>query len=142
MGKNLSFFLLPIALLGISFSSLVSEAEPLQATRTGGKGAKIYCFMRNSGNNHQVSWDAAYAVIKRQSNNLFKTSPKHGAVMITESVVNNPDEYENCGNFLGDLFSKEEVISNSDENQLVEKNNEALTSEKTKKSNLENRYDY
>ena len=29
-----------------------------------------------------------------------------------------------------------------DENQLVEKNNEALTSEKTKKSNLENRYDY
>jgi len=31
------------------------------------KGAQVYCFMRNSGNNHEVSWLAAYALIKRQS---------------------------------------------------------------------------
>ena len=41
-----------------------------------GKGAQVYCFMRNSGNNHEVSWLAAYALIKRQSASLFKTSPK------------------------------------------------------------------
>ena len=142
MKKNLSFFVLPIALLGISFSSLVSKAEPIEASRTGGKGAKIYCFMRSNGNNHEVSWDAAYAVIKRQSNNLFKTSPKHAAVMITESVVNNPTDYDNCGSFLGDLFGSEQVISNSNENQLIETNSELINNEKPKKSNLENRYNY
>ena len=25
--------------------------------------------------------------------------------MITETVVNNPEKYSNCGNYLGDLFS-------------------------------------
>ena len=93
---------------------------------TGEKGAQIYCYMRNTGNNHEVSWNAAYAVIKRQTNSLFKTSPKHGAVMIIESVVNNPEEYESCGNYLGDLFSsKNEEDSNLDEGAVTneEKNN-------------------
>ena len=72
---------------------------------SGGKGAQIYCFMRNSGNNHQVSWDAAYAVIKRQNDKLFKTSPEHAAVMITEAVVNNPGSFPDCGKYLGDLYT-------------------------------------
>jgi hypothetical protein len=53
-----------------------------------------------------VSWDAAYALIKRQSASLFKTSPEHAAVMITEAVVQNPGTYPDCGRFLGDLFVK------------------------------------
>ena len=68
----------------------------------------MYCFMRASGNDHQVSWDAAYAVIKRQSDRLFKTSPEHAAVMITETVVQNPDAYPDCSRFIGDLFRKPE----------------------------------
>ena len=72
----------------------------------GAKGAQVYCFMRNNGNNHQVSWDAAYALIKRQSASLFKTSPQHAAVMITEAVVQNPGSYPDCGRFLGDLYAK------------------------------------
>ncbi|MFQ6539467.1 MULTISPECIES: DUF6554 family protein [Aphanothece] len=76
----------------------------------GPKGAQIYCFMRNSGNNHQVSWDASYAVIKRQSDQLFKTSPEHAAVMITEAVVQNPGTYSDCGRYLGDLFSKPDPV--------------------------------
>jgi len=36
------------------------------------KGAEVYCFMRQSGNDHEVSWTAAYALIKRQSASLFK----------------------------------------------------------------------
>ena len=72
----------------------------------GAKGAQIYCFMRSAGNSHDVSWTAAYALIKRQSANLFKTSPEHAAVMITEAVVQNPGSYPDCGKFLGDLFVK------------------------------------
>jgi hypothetical protein len=70
-----------------------------------GKGAQVYCFMRNSGNNHEVSWLAAYALIKRQSASLFKTSPEHAAVMITEAVVQNPGTYPDCGKYLGDLYA-------------------------------------
>lgn len=70
----------------------------------GAKGARTYCFMRGAGNTHKVSWDAAYGLIKRQSASLFKTSPEHAAVMITEAVVNNPTAYPDCGKYLGDLF--------------------------------------
>ena len=61
--------------------------------------------MRNSGNNHEVSWLAAYALIKRQSASLFKTSPEHAAVMITEAVVQNPGTFPDCGKYLGDLYA-------------------------------------
>jgi hypothetical protein len=76
----------------------------------GPKGAQIYCFMRGNGNNHQVSWDASYAVIKRQSDQLFKTSPEHAAVMITEAVVQNPGTFPDCGRYLGDLFRKPDPV--------------------------------
>ena len=71
---------------------------------TQAKGAKIYCFMRSSGNDHNVSWNAAYALIKRQGRSMFKTSPEHASVMITEAVVNDPGSYPDCGRYLGDLF--------------------------------------
>lgn len=93
----------------LSLASLPSLAQTPESTPSaGGKGAQIYCFMRNNGNSHKVSWDAAYAVIKRQSDKLFKTSPEHAAVMITEAVVQNPSVYSDCGRYLGDLFAKPE----------------------------------
>ena len=87
---------------GLAESATANGAEG----GAGAKGAQVYCFMRNNGNNHQVSWDAAYALIKRQSASLFRTSPEHAAVMITEAVVQNPGTYPDCGRFLGDLFVK------------------------------------
>ncbi|MFM7312436.1 MAG: DUF6554 family protein [Cyanobium sp.] len=72
----------------------------------GAKGAQVYCFMRANGNNHEVSWTAAYALIKRQNGSLFKTSPEHAAVMITEAVVQSPGTFPECGRFLGDLYSR------------------------------------
>ena len=93
---------LPLAALG--WSALPSAA--LAGNETGAKGAQIYCFMRSSGNNHEVSWKAAYAVIKRQSASVFKTSPEHAAVMITEAVVADPGKYNGCGRYLGDLYVK------------------------------------
>ena len=81
------------------FHPVVQAAESTEE-----KGAKIYCFMRSSGNDHKVSWNAAYAVIKRQGSGMFKTSPEHASVMITEAVVKDPGNFPDCGQFLGDLF--------------------------------------
>ena len=76
-----------------------------QPESPGVKGAQVYCYMRSSGNSHEVSWTAAYSLIKRQSASMFKTSPTHAAVMITEAVVQNPNTFPNCGRYLGDLYS-------------------------------------
>ena len=96
-----SLVLSAAALIG----ALGSVTSPVQAAGAGEiKGAKIYCFMRSSGNDHEVSWKAAYAVIKRQRSGVFKTSPEHASVMITEAVVQDPGNFPDCGQFLGDLF--------------------------------------
>ncbi len=106
-----------VGLLSVDFLSSVSIAG---STDTGAKGADIYCFMRESGNTHEVSWNASYEVMKRQANSIFKTSPKHGAVMILEAVVKNPTNYENCSSYLGDLFETpklEEIVNNQEVNE-------------------------
>jgi len=94
-----------LALL-LPMAGMLWSAAPAQAAAngTGNKGAEVYCYMRSNGNNHMVSWEASYALIKRQASGLFKTSPKHAAVMITEAVVEDPGSYPNCGQYLGDLF--------------------------------------
>jgi hypothetical protein len=109
--------LLPPGRLGLSLVAMLfggaltgglvgpSALAQAQAESPGAKGAQIYCYMRASGNSHAVSWAAAYALIKRQSASLFKTSPTHAAVMITEAVVQNPNTFPNCGRYLGDLYS-------------------------------------
>ena len=139
MRRCLKFLLIPIAISGVSFLPLSNKAEGLTHSGTGEKGAKIYCFMRNNGNNHEVSWNASYALIKRQTNSLFKTSPKHAAVMIIESVVQNPDKYENCGNYLGDLFGGDAIINQTEVNETEV---EIETNEKPPKSSVKDRYNY
>ena len=104
-----------LALVSAAALGLVCAA-PLRAqgadATPGAKGAQVYCYMRNNGNIHEVSWAAAYALIKRQSASMFKTSPEHGAVMITEAVVQNPGSYPDCGRYLGDLYTRRMVVVN------------------------------
>ena len=102
MGPIRSSLVLSAAALIGALSSVTPALQAAEVTEE--KGAKIYCYMRSSGNDHEVSWNAAYAVIKRQRSGLFKTSPEHASVMITESVVNDPGNFPDCGQFLGDLF--------------------------------------
>lgn len=102
MGPIRSSLVLSAAALIGAFSSVTPALQAAEPTED--KGAKIYCYMRSSGNDHKVSWNAAYAVIKRQSRSMFKTSPEHASVMITEAVVNDPGNFPDCGQFLGDLF--------------------------------------
>ncbi|MEN9860599.1 MAG: hypothetical protein RLZZ515_1081 [Cyanobacteriota bacterium] len=94
-----------VALTAAMVGALQAGQAATNPSDAAGKGAQVYCFMRNSGNNHEVSWLAAYALIKRQSASLFKTSPEHAAVMITEAVVQNPGTYPDCGKYLGDLYA-------------------------------------
>ena len=92
----------------LAMGGLAALPLPGHADELGEKGAEIYCFMRQAGNPHGVSWDAAYARIKRQNNGLFKTSPEHAAVLITETVVNQKDKFGSCARFLGALYSGRE----------------------------------
>ena len=99
--------LLPLA--GMLLAAVPADA----ASANSKKGAQVYCYMRSNGNDHAVSFDASYALIKRQSRGLFKTSPEHAAVMITETVVEEPGTYPDCGRYLGDLFGGKTTSSSS-----------------------------
>lgn len=101
--------------LGLAATTM--QPTRAQAESAGAKGAQIYCFMRTNGNGHAVSWNAAYALIKRQSASLFKTSPEHAAVMITEAVVSSPGTYPDCGRWLGDLYTRGTPASGTISNQ-------------------------
>ena len=101
--------LIPTLAMGLLDPSQLLGRPALAAAgdSPGGKGAQVYCYMRVAGNNHEVSWIAAYALIKRQSASLFKTSPEHASVMITEAVVQNPTNFPECGKYLGSLYEKQ-----------------------------------
>tara|TARA_B100001996_G_scaffold254839_1_gene197974 strand:+ start:163 stop:585 length:423 start_codon:yes stop_codon:yes gene_type:complete len=107
-------------------------------------GADIYCFMRNGGNTHEPSWQAAYQFIKNKEQGLFKTSPKQAASLIVEEVVQDPIKYENCINYLGDLYTGDSTpVEMSDENALEEEitsSNETI--EKSPKGKYIDRYNY
>ena len=91
----------------LPLAGMLFAAAPVEAASTDSKkGAQVYCYMRSNGNDHAVSFEASYALIKRQSSGVFKTSPEHAAVMITETVVEEPGSYPDCGRYLGDLFGR------------------------------------
>jgi hypothetical protein len=92
--------------LALSAGAGATLANPAQAIEpTGAKAAQVYCFMRGNGNNHEVSWVAAYGVIK-QTTGVFKPPPERAAVLITEAVVYNPTAFPDCARYLGDLYSR------------------------------------
>ena len=66
-------------------------------------GAEIFCTMRDGGNDHESSWDAAYTYIKKQKGGFFKVSPKQAASQITESVIRDREKYSYCVGYLDNL---------------------------------------
>ena len=107
-------------------------------------GADIYCFMRNGGNTHEPSWEAAYQFIKNKKQGLFKTSPKQAASLIVEEVVQNPIKYEDCINYLGDLFNGDSSSIGVNDNKGSKKDvTSAIDStEKSPKGKYIDRYNY
>ena len=125
--------LLPMA--GMLLAAAPAEA----ASADSKKGAQVYCYMRSNGNDHSVSFEASYALIKRQSRGLFKTSPQHAAVMITETVVEEPSSYPDCGRYLGDLFGG--TTSNRSSSTTTDAEN-ASGSETSTDWDADDRYSY
>ena len=69
----------------------------------GSFGAEIFCTMRDGGNDHESSWEAAYAYIKKQKGGIFKVSPKQAASQIVETVVRERDKFSYCVEYLDKL---------------------------------------
>ena len=66
-------------------------------------GAEIFCNMRDSGNDHRSSWEAAYTYIKKQKGGIFKVSPKQAASQITEKVIREREKFSFCIEYLNNL---------------------------------------
>ena len=66
-------------------------------------GAEIFCTMREGGNDHNSSWEAAYTYIKQQKGGIFKISPKRAASQITETVIRESEKFNYCVEFLDNL---------------------------------------
>ena len=73
-------------------------------------GAEIFCTMRDGGNDHESSWDAAYAYIKKQKGGLFKVSPKNAAGQITETVIREKEKFSYCVEYLDNLHPNRKLI--------------------------------
>ena len=76
----------------------------------GSFGAEIFCTMRDGGNDHESSWDAAYTYIKKQKGAFFKVSPKQAAAQITESVIRDRETFSYCVEYLDQLHPNRQLI--------------------------------
>ena len=73
-------------------------------------GAEIFCTMRDGGNDHESSWEAAYTYIKKQKGGLFKVSPKNAAAQITETVIREKEKFSYCIEYLDNLHPNRKLI--------------------------------
>ena len=106
---------LPISIICVVCSTTLGLKTQAAITN----GADIYCFMRNGGNTHEPSWQAAYQFIKNKKQGLFKTSPKQAATLIVEEVVQDPIKYQDCISYLGDLYTGDSTsLEIGNENKL------------------------
>ena len=82
----------------------------ISAVYAGSFGAEIFCTMRDGGNDHESSWDAAYSYIKKQKGGLFKVSPKNAAARITETVIREKEKFSYCVEYLDKLHPNRKLI--------------------------------
>ncbi len=93
-------------------------------------GAEIFCSMRDGGNDHESSWEAAYTYIKKQKGGIFKVSPKQAASQITESVIRNRETFNYCVEYLDKLHPNRKLIRDlQKEKKRKEKNQKRLEKE-------------
>ena len=95
-------------------------------------GAEIFCSMRDGGNDHESSWDAAYSYIKKQKGGIFKVSPKNAAAQITETVIREKEKFSYCVEYLDKLHPNRKLIRDL-EKEAKRKEKEAEDREKKRK---------
>ena len=82
----------------------------ISKVNAGSFGAEIFCTMRDGGNDHESSWDAAYSYIKKQKGGWFKVSPKNAAAQITETVIREKEKFSYCIEYLDNLHPNRKLI--------------------------------
>ena len=117
--------------LGLVFP-LSFQASKVNA---GSFGAEIFCTMRDGGNDHESSWDAAYTYIKKQKGGLFKVSPKQAAAQITESVIRDRETFGYCVEYLDKLHPNRKLMR--DLKKEEEKKEKELKDRENKRKKLE-----
>ena len=123
--------------LGI-FSPLAFTSSRVNASTF---GAEIFCTMRNGGNDHESSWDAAYSYIKKQKGGFFKVSPKNAAAQITETVIREKEKFRYCVKYLDNLHPNRQLIRDlQKEEERIEK--EAKEKEDRRKKSILKLYFY
>ena len=90
----------------------IISSLPLQTLKvhSGSFGAEIFCTMRDGGNDHESSWEAAYTYIKKQKGGIFKVSPKQAAAQITETVIRDRETLNYCVEYLDQLHPNRKLI--------------------------------
>ena len=101
----------------------------------GSFGAEIFCTMRDGGNDHESSWEAAYTYIKKQKGGIFKVSPKQAASQIVETVVREREEYGYCVEYLDKLHPDRKLIRDLQKEE--EKKEKEAKEKKEKRRKLE-----
>ena len=101
--KKKSIFIM----LGVVLTNLSVQTAKVNASSF---GAEIFCSMRDGGNDHESSWEAAYAYIKKQKGGIFKVSPKQAAAQITESVIRDKESFGYCVQYLDNLHPNRKLI--------------------------------
>ena len=107
-------YLLTIIAAFVPSIFFISEAQ------AGSFGAEIFCTMRDGGNDHESSWQAAYAYIKKQKGGFFKVSPNQAASQIIETIVRERDKFGYCVEYLAPLHPDRKL------QREIEKNKKAL----------------
>ena len=110
----------------------------------GSFGAEIFCTMRDGGNDHESSWQAAYSYIKKQKGGIFKTSPKQAAGQIIETVVRERDKFSYCVEFLDQLHPDRKLQLENNRKEKRRKQKELLQEKESKEYSEEtfDRYSY
>ena len=92
-------------------------------------GAEIFCTMRDGGNDHESSWEAAYSYIKKQKGGIFKVSPKQAASQITESVIREKDSFSYCVEYLDKLHPNRKLLRELQKEKELEEANDDFSEE-------------
>ena len=131
-------FILPV--VAIFVPSLLFAQKAI----AGSFGAEIFCTMRDGGNDHESSWEAAYSYIKKQKGGFFKTSPKQAAGRIVETVVRERDKFSYCIEYLDQLHPDRKLQLENNRKEKKKKREELLQEKESKDYSEEtfDRYSY
>ena len=91
--------------------------------------------MRDGGNDHESSWDAAYTYIKKQKGGFFKVSPKNAAAQITETVIREREKFSYCIEYLDNLHPNRKLIRELEKEE--ERKEKEAKEKKLKRQRLE-----